>query len=124
MFIFGFFWKKTTSNAALFATIGGFVVSVILKFLPQMVNLSPLYPIGWAVQNSNGVYEIPFLDRMAIVFVVCTIGMYFISISDRKRGVVAKGLDVDASMFKTSTGFTIGALIIIALLAALYTMYW
>ena len=124
MFIFGFFWKKTTSNAALFATIGGFVVSVILKFLPQMVNLSPLYPIGWAVQNSNGVYEIPFLDRMAIVFVVCTIGMFFISISDRKRGVVAKGLDVDASMFKTSTGFTIGALIIIALLAALYTMYW
>lgn len=124
MFIFGFFWKKTTSNAALFATIGGFVVSVILKFLPQMVNLSPLYSIGWAVQNSNGVYEIPFLDRMAIVFVVCTIGMYFISISDRKRGVVAKGLDVDASMFKTSTGFTIGALIIIALLAALYTMYW
>src|SRR5690606_34930017 len=24
MFILGFFWKKTTSNAALFATIGGF----------------------------------------------------------------------------------------------------
>src|SRR5690606_12297590 len=25
MFLLGFFWKKTTSNAALFATIGGFV---------------------------------------------------------------------------------------------------
>ncbi|ANH81523.1 sodium transporter [Niabella ginsenosidivorans] len=124
MFIFGFFWKKTTSNAALFATIGGFIVSVILKFLPQMVDLSPLYSIGWAVQNSGGVYEIPFLDRMAIVFVVCTIGMYFISISDRKRGIIAKGLEVDAAMFKTSTGFTIGALIIVALLAALYTVYW
>ncbi|RZK25681.1 MAG: sodium transporter, partial [Hymenobacter sp.] len=28
MFILGFFWKKTTSNAALFATIGGFAASV------------------------------------------------------------------------------------------------
>ena len=31
MFLLGFFWKKTTSNAALFATVGGFVMSVILK---------------------------------------------------------------------------------------------
>ena len=29
------FLKKTTSNAALFATIGGFIFSVILKFLPE-----------------------------------------------------------------------------------------
>ena len=28
MFILGFFWKKTTSNAALFAIIGGFLLSV------------------------------------------------------------------------------------------------
>jgi SSS family solute:Na+ symporter len=40
MFILGFFWKKTSSNAAMFATVGGFVLSVIFKFLPQFVNLS------------------------------------------------------------------------------------
>ncbi|RZK87632.1 MAG: sodium transporter, partial [Hymenobacter sp.] len=34
MFILGFFWKKTTSSAALFATIGGFLFSIVLKFLP------------------------------------------------------------------------------------------
>ena len=28
MFLLGFFWKKTTSNAALFAVIGGFVFSI------------------------------------------------------------------------------------------------
>ncbi|MBL7751602.1 MAG: sodium/solute symporter, partial [Chitinophagaceae bacterium] len=37
MFLLGFFWKKATSNAALFATIGGFIFSVILKFLPGMI---------------------------------------------------------------------------------------
>src|SRR5688572_26851612 len=58
MFILGFFWKRTTSNAALFATIGGFLFSLLLKFLPQWVDLSPLYAYGWAVPGAGGVYEI------------------------------------------------------------------
>src|SRR5690606_20667802 len=40
MFILGFFWKGTTSNAALFATVGGFVFSVLLKFSPVWVDWS------------------------------------------------------------------------------------
>ena len=32
MFILGFFWKQTSSNAAMFATIGGFVFSLFLSF--------------------------------------------------------------------------------------------
>src|SRR5215218_876034 len=39
MFILGFFWKKTTSNAALFATVGGFAFSLFFKFLPNMMDL-------------------------------------------------------------------------------------
>ncbi|HEY3429865.1 MAG TPA: sodium/solute symporter [Cyclobacteriaceae bacterium] len=124
MFILGFFWKKTTSNAALFATIGGFIFSVILKFLPQWVDLSALYAYGWSVPVASGVYEIPFLDRMAIVFLLCIIGMYFISVYENKKGVVPKGLEVDASMFKVSTGFAVGALIIVAMLVAFYSAYW
>lgn len=124
MFLLGFFWKKTTSNAALFATIGGFIFSVILKFLPGVIDLEPLYQLGLAVANSSGVFEIPFLDRMSIVFVLCVIGMYIISIVEHKRGVQTNGLEIDASMFRTSTGFAIGSLIIIGLLVALYTMFW
>jgi SSS family solute:Na+ symporter len=124
MFLLGFFWKKTTSNAALFATIGGFILSIILKFLPGMMNLEPLYSIGFAVPNAKGLFEIPFLDRMAIVFVLCVIGMYVISIIENRRGVKPNGLEIDASMFKTSTGFAVGSLIIIGLLVALYTMFW
>jgi len=124
MFILGFFWKKTTSNAALFATIGGFIASVVLKFLPGWVDLSFLHDYGWAIANSSGVFEMPFMDRMLIVFAICIIGMYIISTVETKRGVVANGLEVDASMFKVSNSFLVGSLLIAAMLVALYTAFW
>ena len=128
MFILGFFWKKTTSNAALFATIGGFALSVFLKFLPFIMNLEFLSSTGFSklVEQKDGamLYEIPFLDRMGFVFLICIVVMYFISLFETKRGVVAKGLEIETSMFKTTKGFAIGALIIVGLLVALYTVYW
>jgi SSS family solute:Na+ symporter len=124
MFILGFFWKKTTSNAALFATVGGFVVSVILKFLPEWVDLSSLYEYGWAAANAKGVFEIPFMDRMVIVFAICVIGMYIISMYENKKGVKTNGLEVDSSMFKVSTSFAVGSLIIVAMIVALYSAFW
>src|ERR1700761_8761099 len=115
MFILGFFWKKATSNAALFATIGGFAFSVFFKFLPMFANLSFLAPTGFAVNNA-GVYEIPFLDRMGFVFIICIIGMYIISMLENAKGDRAHGLEVDSSMFKTNRGFTIGAVIVVTVL--------
>jgi SSS family solute:Na+ symporter len=124
MFLLGFFWKKATSNAALFATIGGFLFSIILKFIPAYIDLSFLYDWGFAVPNSAGVYEIPFLDRMAIVFIICVIGMFFISKKETRLGNQPNGLEVDTSMFKVSNSFTVGSLIVIAIIAALYTLLW
>ena len=128
MFILGFFWKKTTSNAALFATIGGFGLSVFLKFLPFLMNLEFLSSTGFSklVQQKDGtmLYEIPFLDRMGFVFLICILVMYFISLFETKRGVIAKGLEIETSMFKTTKGFAVGALIILGILVALYTVYW
>jgi SSS family solute:Na+ symporter len=123
MFLLGFFWKKTTSNAALFAIISGFIFSVILKFLPGYVDLSFLNPIGFSVPV-NGVYEIPFLDRMAIVFILCVIGMYIISTIETRKGAHPHGLEIDPNMFKTSRGFALGSIIIVILLTVLYTIYW
>lgn len=131
MFILGFFWKRTTANAALFAMIGGFAMSIFLKFLPLWTDLSSLYDMGMAVANSKGVYEIPFLDRMGIVFVVCVIGMIIISLLSPAPGKVAAtgtsgshALEVDSSMFKPSMAFTVIALIICGILTALYTIFW
>ncbi|MET4106294.1 sodium/sugar symporter [Hymenobacter sp. UYP22] len=124
MFILGFFWKKTTSTAALFATIGGFLLSVLFKFLPTFTDLSFLAPFGFAVPNAAGVYEIPFLDRMGFVFVICIVAMVLISLFETSRGVKTNGLEVDRSMFKTTRGFAIGAMTIMVLLTVLYTIYW
>jgi SSS family solute:Na+ symporter len=124
MFIFGFFWKKTTSNAALFATIGGFLFSILLKFLPLFVSLQGLNPFGFAVKNANGVYEIPFIDRMGFVFLLCAIGMIIISLRETKRGVVPNAMEIDRSMFRLSNGFIVGMLVILSLLVALYTIFW
>jgi SSS family solute:Na+ symporter len=124
MFILGFFWKKTTSNAALFATIGGFLMSIAFKFMPAVVDLAFLHPMGFAVPNADGVYEIPFIDRMGFVFALCVFGMYFISIYENKKGLKPNGLEVDKTMFRMSPSFTVGMLVILSLLAALYTIFW
>jgi len=124
MFILGFFWKKTTSAAALFATIGGFVFSIFFKFLPAAMDLSFLEPYGFAAKTDKGIYEIPFLDRMGFVFVICIVGMWIISIVGNKMGAKPKGLEVDRSMFKLSPAFTVGVLIVLGILTALYTIFW
>ncbi len=124
MFFLGFFWKKTSSNAALFATIGGFVLSIIFKFIPNYIDLSWLASSGYAVANADGIFEIPFLDRMGIVFLICLVGMYFISINDIRKGIQTKGLEVDSSMFKLHPAFVVGVLILFGIIAALYTLFW
>lgn len=124
MFILGFFWKKTTSNAALFAIIGGFILSILFKFMPGVVDLSFLNGVGFSVPNAEGIYEIPFVDRMGFVFLICLIVMYFISRYETKNGVVTNGLEIEKSMFKMSPGFTVGALVITGILVALYTVFW
>lgn len=129
MFILGFFWKKATSNAALFATIGGFIFSCFFKLCPRFIDLSFLSPYGFsklALQDDKvtKLYEIPFLDRMGFVFVLCVIGMYIISKIENARGIVPNGLVVDTSMFKTSRAFTAGALIVTGIVVALYSIFW
>ena len=124
MFILGFFWKKATSNAALFSTIGGFAASVLFKFLPGFMDVSFLQPFGFAKANDAGIYEIPFLDRMGFVFVICVIGMVIISLIETKKGLKTNGLEIDGKMFKMSPSFTAGALIVAGVLVALYTIFW
>ncbi|MEO6668510.1 MAG: sodium/solute symporter [Ferruginibacter sp.] len=123
MFILGFFWKKTTSNAALFAMIGGFLLALFFKFLPGFMDLSFLANSGFSTLE-KGVYIIPFLDRMAIIFILCVIGMVIISKVDNKRGVQTNGLEIDKTMFKVDTSFAVGALIVCGILLGLYSLFW
>jgi SSS family solute:Na+ symporter len=64
---------------------------------------------------------VPFLDRMGWVFLICVAVMFVLGLvlPDEK-----KGLEIDTSMFKTTTGFAIGAGIVIAAITCLYAYFW
>jgi len=119
MFLLGFYWRRTTAAAAMFATIGGLVFSVFLKFLPLVMDLGFLAPIGFAVNNGAGSYEIPFLDRMLIVFVMVVIGMVVLSTTAQRDGS-RKRMAIDRSMFRVDQGFAVGSVVIFAVLVAIY----
>ncbi len=123
MFIMGFFWKRTTATAAMFAILGGFALSVCFKFLPSYIDLSFLNSLGLAVLNpASGRFEIPFLDRMAFVFVLSLLGMVILSLSSKEPS--KSTIEIDPTMFRTSGTFAFGALVILIVLALLYGMYW
>ena len=128
MFILGFFWKKTTSNAALFATLGGFALSVFFKFLPRYADLSGLANIGFAALSpdpaDHGAYVIPFMDRMTIVFAICVGVMVLISLVENRRGVTTHGLEIDSSMFRPNRSFVLGACVVVTLVTVIYTISW
>ena len=130
MFVMGFFWKRTTSNAALFATLGGFAASCFLELLPRWTDLSGLASFGFSKANEAGVYEIPFLDRMEIVFVFCVLGMIVISLLGKRpappggESPSGTALAVDTSLFRVSNVFLAGALTVCGVLVALYAVFW
>jgi SSS family solute:Na+ symporter len=127
MFLLGFFWKKTTGAAAMFATVGGLVFSIVLKFLPQMMDLRFLAPIGFSVDNGSGVFEIPFLDRMFIVFWVVVAGMVLISTLGARASAASGGtrpLQVDRKLFHVDGAFALGSAVVCVLVATVYGMWW
>ncbi len=123
MFLLGFFWKRTTPAAAMFATVGGLVFSIVLKFLPQMTNLAFLAPYGFAVDNGHGVYEMPFLDRMFIVFWVVIAGMVLLSTLGA-RGNALRTLHVESKLFHVDGAFAFGSAVVCLLVGAIYGVWW
>ncbi len=127
LFLLGMFWKKTNSAAAAYGAIGSLVFSVFLKFAPGFMDFSPLAAFGFAKANASGVFEIPFLDRMGFVFILCVVGMVLISIIGRKNIASDNSnqlIEVDKSLFKVDNLFLTGSIIVIAILILLYYWFW
>lgn len=103
IFFFGVFWKKTTSNAALTAAALSIPLSVLLKV---------------------GFPNLPFLDRMGVVFLILAALMIVISLVEGKGKDHPNSIEITKDLFKTSTAFKIGAFIIIGITAALYIVFW
>ena len=102
LFLLGFFWSKTTANGALATAIGSAVFSVAFK-------------LWWP--------ELPFIDRVGIVFLMCiAVGIGVSALQGAKPHPAAVDYrDIDTS---TSGGFNIASIVIVLMLAALYATWW
>jgi solute:Na+ symporter, SSS family len=105
LFVFGLFWKKATSNAALATAIASVPFSIIIdQVFPAM----------------------PFLDQMGIVFLLLATLMIVYSLYENKtRGIVpANPIQYDRGLFKTDMIFNVASFAIVLAIAALYIIFW
>jgi solute:Na+ symporter, SSS family len=125
IFILGFFWKRTTAKAALVAAVITFPLSMFFKALPRMADLSLLSRYGFSARNpESAIFEIPFIDRMGLVFLIVVAVMVVISLLDKESKNNPKGLEIDAQMFKPKGSFAVGAVAVCGVIAALYLYFW
>jgi SSS family solute:Na+ symporter len=103
IFLFGFFWKKTTAKGATAAAVLSIPLSAFLKFQ---------FP------------DLPFLNRMGIVFWVCSLVLVIISLIESKGKDSETAFDVDKNWFKVSSEFKIGAMLLIGLFVLIYSIFW
>ncbi|MDX5419071.1 MAG: sodium/sugar symporter [Hymenobacteraceae bacterium] len=105
LFVFGLFWKKATSNAALATAIASVPFSIIID---------QLFP------------AMPFLDQMGLVFLLLATLMVVFSLYENKaRGILpTNAIQYDRSLFKTDMIFNVASFAIVLALAAVYIIFW
>ncbi|MBX2925142.1 MAG: sodium/sugar symporter [Chitinophagaceae bacterium] len=102
IFVFGMFWKKATSNAALITALLTIPLSTLFKF--------------W-------IPEVPFLNRMGFVFLVLCAVMIVVSLLTPRKETT-EAMRIELPSFSLSRSFIIGATIICGILVALYSVFW
>lgn len=102
LFLLGMFWKRTTANAGLLAALGSFVFSILFRtFVP----------------------ELPFMDRVGLVFVLCVALAVVISLVETKHSH-KNAVDLGDVNFTTSKGFNISGVAVTMILVAFYNTWW
>lgn len=102
IFVMGMFWKRATSMGALSAALGSAAFSYMLR---------ELWP------------ELPFMDRVGLVFLLCLTLCYVVSMLG-KPNTTDSSVDLDKVSFETTKSFNIAALGVVVILTALYATWW
>ncbi|WP_448565303.1 sodium/sugar symporter [Thalassotalea ganghwensis] len=102
IFILGMFWKRATSAGALAAALGSAGFSIVLKFY-------------WP--------ELPFMDRVGLVFLLCLAVCYVVSMLG-KPSTNDSSVSLSEISFETEKPFNIAALGVVVILIALYATWW
>lgn len=103
VFLFGLFWKKTTSKGAITGVMLSIPFALFLKFMPL---------------------EMPFLDQMLYTLLFTFVVIALVSLSTSVNDDDPKGIILTSKMFATDRGFNIAAYAIMIILAVLYTLFW
>lgn len=101
IFLLGFFWKRMTSKAALWAVLLTIPISALLKFIFT---------------------DIAFLDRMMITFLILLLVSIVISLNERRAEKVIYNSRNSAQ--RTSIIFNIGVIILVSLISIFYIVFW
>jgi len=102
IFLLGIFWRKTTSLGALAAAVGSAAASFAFK-------------VTWP--------ELPFIDRVGLVFLLCTLLAIVISVIQGNEAQ-ADSIDLADIDFSTTRGFNVAGVAVALILAALYATWW
>ncbi|MCA0900824.1 sodium/sugar symporter [Microbulbifer agarilyticus] len=113
IFMMGMFWSRANSAGAITAAIGSAALSVALKVL-------------WP--------ELPFMDRVGIVFLMCLALCVIVSLATEssREGAGPEGVDVNAGgsvgvagiSLDTERSFNVAAAGVVLILVALYATWW
>lgn len=102
IFLLGLFWKKASEAGAIGAAAASVVLSYVFKLLAP---------------------EIPFLDRMGIVFLAAFAIAVVLSYV-MPAAANADRISTDGVSYKTTAGFNTASVAVIAILVALYATWW
>jgi SSS family solute:Na+ symporter len=102
IFLFGLFWKRATARSARWAA---------LLTIPLSLGFKLLLP------------ELAFLNRMGIVFLVLSLVVIAITLSE-KNDRDSKAVEIDSKTFQTDRNFNIGAIGVMGVVVALYLIFW
>jgi len=110
IFLLGLFWKPATEAGALVGAIASVALSFIFWF-----------PAQWG--GSEMLNSVPFINRMSIVFFASLALAVVVSLVRPAR---ADGnlITMQGVSFRTTAGFNIAAVVIVAILVVLYRTWW
>jgi SSS family solute:Na+ symporter len=123
VFLLGFFWKRTTSTAAIVGIITGTILAIVFdKVLPLNGQYDTI--LYTAYPNASGVYGIPFLVQMGWVFFFTCLIMIVVSLVDKNVKSIAHTMEVDAKLFKLDNRSLLLVVLIVLLTLVLYIRFW
>ncbi len=110
IFLLGLFWPRATEAGALVGAVASVALSFVFWFPAQY-------------GGSKMLNAVPFINRMSIVFFASLALAVLVSLAKPARSE-SNLITMEGVSFRTTAGFNIAAGIIVAILVALYAIWW